>query len=124
MTGTQTFASTDPIREGVINGATRFASEPGIARSLHLPEHIEPSVALNQISQYSKTTSETMELVGDAMSRVEWHPRAVAIFSEVITLGMLSRAYYGEASLTLEQVAQFRDIFELILNSLVHVRDE
>jgi hypothetical protein len=60
-----------------------------------------------------------MELVGNALSRVQWHPRAIAVFSEVITLGMLSRTYYGESPLTLEQVDQFTGVFALILNSFV-----
>jgi hypothetical protein len=124
MTAVQSFGFVDPVREGVINGATRFVSAPGIGRSLDLPERTaDPLFGLQGIPNYSNAIAETMKLVGNAMSRVEWHPRAVAMFSEVITLGMLSRAYYGEAPLTLEQVAQFMGIFGLILNSFVHVRD-
>jgi hypothetical protein len=124
MTSSQSFGFVDPVREGVINGATRFVSAPGIGRSLNLPERTaDPLLGLQGIPNYSNAIAETMELVGNAMSHVEWHPRAVAMFSEVITVGMLSRAYYGESSLTLEQVAQFMGIFGLILNSFVHVRD-
>ena len=120
MTAAQSFGFGDPVREGIINGVTRFVSEPGIRRSLSLPERTaDPLLGLQGIPNYSNAIAEAMELVGNALSRVQWHPRAVAVFSEVITLGMLSRAYYGESSLTLEQVAQFTGIFALILNSFI-----
>jgi hypothetical protein len=120
MTAAQPFGFGDPIREGIINGVTRFVSEPGIRRSLSLPERTaDPLLGLQGIPNYSNAIAEAMELVGNALSRVQWHPRAVSVFSEVITLGMLSRVYYGESSLTLEQVAQFTGIFALILNSFV-----
>ena len=120
MTAAQPFGFVDPIREGIINGVTRFVSEPGIRRSLRLPERTaDPLLGLQGIPNYSNAIGEAMELVGNALSRVQWHPRAVSIFSEVITLGMLSRAYYGESHLTLEQVDQFTEVFALILNSFV-----
>jgi hypothetical protein len=120
MTAAQPFGFVDPIREGIINGVTRFVSEPGIRRSLSLPERTaDPLLGLQGIPNYSNAIAEAMELVGTALSRVQWHLRAVSVFSEVITLGMLSRVYYGESSLTLEQVAQFTGIFALILNSFV-----
>ena len=120
MTAAQPFGFVDPVREGVINGVTRFVSEPGIRRSLRLPERTaDPLLGLQGIPNYSNAIGEAMELVGNALSRVQWHPRAVAVFSEVITLGMLSRAYSGESSLTLEQVDQFTEVFALILNSFV-----
>jgi hypothetical protein len=120
MTAAQPFGFADPVREGIINGVRRFVSEPGIRRSLGLPERTaDPLLGLQGIPNYSNAIAEVMELVGTALSRVQWHPRAVSVFSEVITLGMLSRAYYGESSLTLEQVAQFTGIFALILNSFV-----
>ncbi|HZA23330.1 MAG TPA: hypothetical protein VFA32_12135, partial [Dehalococcoidia bacterium] len=116
----QPFGFVDPVREGVINGVTRFVSEPGIRRSLGLPERTaDPLLGLQGIPNYSNAIAEAMELVGTTLSSVQWHPRAVSVFSEVITLGMLSRAYYGESSLTLKQVAQFTGIFALILNSFV-----
>ena len=120
MSAGQPFGFVDPIREGIINGVTRFVSEPGIRRSLRLPERTaDPLLGLQGIPNYSNAIGEAMELVGNALSRVQWHPRAVSIFSEVITLGMLSRAYYGESPLTLEQVDQFTEVFALILNSFV-----
>jgi hypothetical protein len=120
MTAAQPFGFVDPIREGIVNGATRFVSEPGIGRSLGLPDRTDdPLLGLQGIPNYSNAIAEAMELVGNALSYAQWHPRAVAVFSEVITLGMLSRAYYGESSLTLEQVAQFMGSFALILNSFV-----
>ena len=120
MTAAQPFGFVDPIREGIINGVTRFVSEPGIRRSLRLPERTaDPLLGLQGIPNYSNAIGEAMELVGNALSRVQWHPRAVAVFSEVITLGILSRTYYSESSLTLEQVAQFTEVFALILNSFV-----
>ena len=120
MTATQPFGFVDPIREGIINGVTRFVSEPGIRRSLNLPERTaDPLLGLQGIPNYSNAIGEAIELVGNALSRVQWHPRAVAVFSEVITLGMLARAYDGESSLTPEQVDQFTEVFALILNSFV-----
>jgi hypothetical protein len=120
MNAAQPFGIVDPIREGIIHGVTPFVSEPEIRRSLRLPElTADPLLGLQGIPNYSNTIGEAMELVGTALSRVQWHPRAVAVFSEVITLGMLSRAYYGESSLTLEQVDQFTEVFVLILNSFV-----
>jgi hypothetical protein len=120
MTAAQPFGFGDPVREGIINAVTRFVSEPRIRRSLSLPERTgDPLLGLQGIPNYSNAISEVMELVGTALSHVQWHPRAVTVFSEVITLGMLSRTYYGESSLTLEQVAQFTGIFALILNSFV-----
>ena len=120
MTAAQPVGFVDPIREGIINGVTRFVSEPGIRRSLNLPERTaDPLLGLQGIPNYSNAIGEAMELVGNALSRVQWHPRAVSVFSEVITLGMLSCAYYGESSLTLEQVAQFTEVFALVLNSFV-----
>ena len=120
MTAAQPFGFVDPIREGILNGVTRFVSEPGIRRSLKLPERTaDPLLGLQGIPNYSNAIGEAMELVGNALSRVQWHPRAVAVFSEVITLGMLSRALYGESSPTLEQVDQFTEVFALILNSFV-----
>jgi hypothetical protein len=120
MTAAQPFGFVDPIREGIINGVTRFVSEPGIRRSLRLPERTaDPLLGLQGIPNYSNAIGEAMELVGNALSRVQWHPQAVAVFSEVITLGMLSRAYYGESSLTLEQVDQITEVFAVIFNSFV-----
>src|ERR687895_525072 len=120
MTVVQPFGFVDPIRGGIINGVRRFVSEPGIRRSLSLPERTaDPLLGLQGIPNYSNAISEAMELVGNALSRVQWHPREVSVFSEVITLGMLSRAYYGESHLTLEQVDQFTEVFALILNSFV-----
>src|ERR687892_2601127 len=120
MAAAQPFGFVDPIREGIVNGATRFVSEPGIGRSLGLPDRTaDPLLGLQGIPNYSNAIAEAMELVGTALSRVQWHPRAVSVFSEVITLGMLSRALYGESSPTLEQVDQFTEVFALILNSFV-----
>src|ERR687894_2658306 len=120
MSAAQPFGFVDPIREGIINGVTRFVSEPGIRRSLRLPERTaDPLLGLQGIPNYSNAIGEAMELVGNALSHVQWHPRAVTVFSEVITLGMLSRAYYGESSLTLQQVDQFTGVFALILNNFV-----
>jgi hypothetical protein len=120
MTAAQLFGFGDPVREGIINGVTRFVSELRIRRSLSLPERTaDLLLGLQGIPNYSNAISEVMELVDTALSHVQWHPRAVIVFSEVITLGMLSRTYYGESSLTLEQVAQFTGIFALILNRFV-----
>ncbi len=120
MTAAQPFGFGDPVCEGIINGGTWFVSEPRIRRSLRLPERTaDPLLGLQGIPNYSNAIGEAMELVGNALSRVQWHPRAVAVFSEVITLGMLSRAYYGESPLTLEQVDQFTEGFALILKSFI-----
>ncbi len=63
MTAAQPFGFVDPIREGIINGVTRFVSEPGIRRSLSLPERTaDPLLGLQGIPNYSNAISEAMEL--------------------------------------------------------------
>jgi hypothetical protein len=109
------------VLQGINSGIARFASQPGIAESLvslqfdlskpiersqalrHIllypyvhPEPMEPSLLLRRIPKYSNAISETIGLIDNAMSHVEWHPRALSVFSEVITPGTLSRAHCDE----------------------------
>lgn len=124
------------ISQGVMNGARRFASQTWIAGLLeqlflkHDPSgmllQIEPVQALLQLHQYSNTLNETVALIknvsAERSTAMNWHPRALLVFSESIALGSLSRAHYNEADiLKVEDIIQYMGIFEIILNGFIHI---
>jgi hypothetical protein len=73
-----------------------------------------------------KTTEYSMQHIRSVIAEVlkqepqEWHPRAISLFSEVVTIGGLSRAHYGEKELEVNEVTEFLGWIGKIFNSFVH----
>lgn len=65
---------------------------------------------------------EAREVIRAALTETpgEWHPRAITLFAEVVTIGAVARAHYKEPALKPSEVANFASVVAGILNSFTH----
>jgi|ERR1700730_3461373 len=94
----------DPIARGIEHAVERVSNDlPGFQ-----PRQIDIELARDLVTR-------TIE----AGAR-NWHPRAILVLSDLVTIGVCSRSHYGEQQLGIETVIRFSESLEEILNCWFH----
>ncbi len=85
----------------------------GHARCIRFIEKFEPSRI---------DLGATLNLLAEVLKRApnQWHPRAVDLFSEIVTVGAISRSVYEEPALTVGEVTEYLGLLEKLFNSFTH----
>ena len=63
----------------------------------------------------SEDIRDAQNLISDSLKQIDdkpWNPRAVLIFSELITIGMFSRKHFNESKLTIDEIINSVEIFK------------
>lgn len=92
------------VNEGVKTGQARCSAQ--------IPKFMMSEDVMKQVNS---VIVETLQ-----KEPTEWHPRAISLFSEVVTIGGLSRSHYGEKEVTVSLVVEFLGALGKILNSFTH----
>ena len=70
----------------------------------------------------NNTLDNAYALVEQALKResAQWHPRAITLFSELLAMGAICRAYYGEPEITPTEADLHVKNIAYLFNSFTH----